>query len=46
MKVAYLSSFRPDIKKINDQKLSKRLKKCIDTIKKADSLSDVPSKKS
>jgi mRNA interferase RelE/StbE len=45
MKVIYLSSFRPDIKKIKDQKLSKRLKKCIDTIKKADSLSDIPSKK-
>lgn len=45
MKVVYLSSFRPDIKKIKDQKLSTRLKKCIETIKNVDSLSDLPSKK-
>jgi len=45
MKIIYLSSFRPDIKKIKDQKLSERLKKCIDTIKRADSFSDIPSKK-
>lgn len=45
MKVIYLSSFRGDIKKIKDKKLSERLKKCINTIKAADSFSDIPSKR-
>ena len=45
MKTAFRVSFARDLKSVRDKKLLRRVKGCIETVEKADSLGDLPNLK-
>ena len=45
MQIKYEARFEKDLRKIQDTKLFKRIKECINSIKQADSLFEIPQSK-